>query len=115
MQERVADGAKENLLFFGCRDDTDFIYRDELEAWVKDGFLDLQIAFSRKEGTPKTYVQQLVAKQEAKIVDMVKRGAHIYICGDASKMAPAVKEAFSKIIAGAGLGEKFVDEMEEKG
>ena len=33
IQEHVAPGFKENLLFFGCRNDNDFIYREELDEW----------------------------------------------------------------------------------
>jgi len=115
IQDRVASGAKENVLFFGCRDDEDYIYREELESWQKDGFLELHVAFSRRPGTSKTYVQNLVEVQGAHMVDLVKRGAHIYVCGDASKMAPDVQRTFAKLVADAGLGEDYVDKMLEDG
>jgi len=114
IQDRIADGAKENVLFFGCRDETDFIYQEELESWVKDGFLTLHVAFSRAPGKPKTYVQHLIQEQGAKMADLVKRGAQIYICGDASKMAPDVKATFAKVFADAGMGDTVIDEMVAK-
>merc|ERR1712012_1207333 len=44
------------LLYFGCRNkDKDYIYREELEAWEKDGVLTLFTAFSRDQAE-KRYV-----------------------------------------------------------
>merc|ERR1712048_2853 len=115
IQERVASKAKENLLFFGCRNESDYIYKDELEAWVKGGWLDLHVAFSRKEGTPKTYVQHLIPKQAERITEMIKQGGRIYVCGDASKMAPDVRNAFSSIFVQAGFDKDYVQEMVDNG
>ena len=40
----------ETHLFFGCRNEAiDFIYREELEAFVSDGLLTLHTAFSRDQ------------------------------------------------------------------
>merc|ERR1711974_555489 len=44
LQDRMADGAKENVLFFGCRDETEFLYQEELMAWQKEGALELHVA-----------------------------------------------------------------------
>jgi len=115
IQERVAAGAKQNMLFFGCRNDSDFLYREELEAWRDASVLDLHAGFSRKEGCPKTYVQQLVRKESARVAELLKLGAHVYVCGDASQMAPAVREAFESICANAGLGSRFVQDMVDQG
>ena len=45
-------------LFFGCRQaSSDFIYKQELEAWEKNGILTSSYyAFSREQGKPKVYV-----------------------------------------------------------
>jgi len=115
IQDRVACGATENVLFFGCRDEGEHIYRNELEAWQRDGWLELHVAFSRMAGKPRQYVQDHVECQGARVVELVRRGAHIYVCGDASKMAPDVKSTFSRLFVRAGLGEGFVDEMVERG
>jgi len=116
IQERVASGAKNNLLFFGCRSDAEFLYREELEAWQASKALELHVAFSRKEGIPKTYVQQLIEKESARIADLIMAGAHIYVCGDVSQMAPAVRKTLESICETAGLGgAEHVQRMEEQG
>ncbi|MES5059085.1 bifunctional cytochrome P450/NADPH--P450 reductase [Bacillus velezensis] len=83
-------------LYFGCRNDHDFIYRDELEAYEKDGIVTLHTAFSRKEGVPKTYVQHLMAKDAGALISILDRGGHLYVCGDGSKMAPDVEATLQK-------------------
>jgi cytochrome P450/NADPH-cytochrome P450 reductase len=115
IQDRVADGRTQNVLFFGCRDDSDYIYRDELEAWEKAGSLKLFVAFSRKEGTPKTYVQNLISQQAALVADYIGKGAYFYVCGDASKMAPDVKATVSRVLTEAGLGNDCVEKMSAEG
>jgi len=107
IQDRVADGKTENVLFFGCRDESDFIYKEELQAWEAAGSLKLFVAFSRKPGTPKTYVQHLVAQEKALMTELIKKGAHVYVCGDASKMAPDVRATLSRVLVDAGLDDGF--------
>jgi len=115
IQDRVADGRSENVLFFGCRDESDYIYRNELEAWEKEGCLKLFVAFSRKQGTPKTYVQDIISQEAALVAEHARRGGYIYICGDASKMAPDVKATFARVLTEAGLGDDCVEKMMAEG
>ena len=71
-------------LFFGCRQmQSDFIYKQELESFEKDGVLTSSYyAFSREQGKPKTYVQDLM-KQEIELVRNVlaNHNGCLYICG----------------------------------
>ncbi|PZD97355.1 NADPH--cytochrome reductase [Paenibacillus sambharensis] len=83
-------------LFYGCRNDDDFLYREELEKYHADGIVQLHSACSRKEGTPKTYVQDLIRKQLPELIELLERGARLYICGDGSRMAPEVEAEFVK-------------------
>jgi len=115
IQDRVADGRNANLLFFGCRDESDYIYREELEAWEQSGALQLFVAFSRKQGHPKTYVQDLILQQADLLVEHVRNGAFFYVCGDASKMAPDVKATVGRVLAAAGLGNDRVEELVAEG
>jgi cytochrome P450 / NADPH-cytochrome P450 reductase len=84
-----------SLLFFGCRNpQQDYIYEEELEEFAREGVTELECAFSRLEGQPKTYVQNRVEAQQEDIWPLVEGGAVIYICGDAGRMAPDVERAF---------------------
>src|SRR6266516_7026649 len=102
LQERAALKAQgetvgKSILFFGCRNpEQDFIYEDELQAFVDQDVTELSVAFSRLNGK-KTYVQDKIKQDREKVWQLIEQGAIIYICGDASKMAPDVRKAFSSI------------------
>ncbi|MBU8678867.1 bifunctional P-450/NADPH--P450 reductase [Bacillus subtilis] len=94
-------------LYFGCRNDRDFIYRDELEQFEKDGIVTVHTAFSRKEGMPKTYVQHVMADHAETLISILDRGGRLYVCGDGSKMAPDVEAALQKAYQSVhGTGEQ---------
>jgi cytochrome P450/NADPH-cytochrome P450 reductase len=96
-----------SLLFFGCRHpEQDFIYEEELRAFEQQGVTRLEVACSRVDGQPKTYVQELIRKCQDEVWQLIEAGAVIYICGDASKMAPDVRAVFGSIYrAKTGGGE----------
>ncbi|TKI95522.1 sulfite reductase flavoprotein subunit alpha, partial [Bacillus wiedmannii] len=80
-------------LYFGCRHpEKDYLYRTELENDERDGLISLHTAFSRLEGHPKTYVQHLIKQDRSDLISLLDNGAHLYICGDGSKMAPDVED-----------------------
>jgi cytochrome P450/NADPH-cytochrome P450 reductase len=103
LQERAiqaANGQKhgEALLFFGCgHPDVDYLYRDELEQWERDGIVKLRTAFSKAPDGEIHYVQHRLWHNRAEIVDLFKRGACIFVCGDGQHMAPAVRDTFVRI------------------
>jgi cytochrome P450/NADPH-cytochrome P450 reductase len=88
----------ESLLFFGCRDPLqDFLYEDELRAFEAAGVTQLHAAFSREPGQPKAYVQQAIQQQSDEVWRLLQQEAVIYVCGDASRMAPDVRQAFAAV------------------
>jgi cytochrome P450/NADPH-cytochrome P450 reductase len=106
LQERAALKAQgENvgkaLLFFGCRHpEQDFIYEQELKDFEQKGVSEVFVAFSRQNPEVKVYVQDILGgDHQDKVWELIEQGAYIYVCGDASKMAPAVRLAFAKIYA----------------
>jgi sulfite reductase (NADPH) flavoprotein alpha-component len=103
LHERIASGAKgANWLFFGDqRAATDFLYREELEGLEKQGLLRLSLAWSRDQ-TAKVYVQNRMQEAAAELWDWLQRGAHLYVCGDASRMAKDVDAALHRVIETAG-------------
>src|SRR5262249_12465055 len=104
LQERRATGATgRNWLFFGDQHAaTDFLYREELEAMVKDGLLTrLDTAFSRDQ-EQKIYVQHRLRENAKEIFDWLEQGAHFYVCGDAKRMAADVEAALRQLIQRGG-------------
>jgi sulfite reductase (NADPH) flavoprotein alpha-component len=89
-------------LFFGLRNpDSDFLYRDELDAWQTEGKLArLSIAVSR--GDRPQYVQDVLNHEAATIVEAVRQGAKVMVCGGRD-MARGVAEALTRILEPAGL------------
>ncbi|SET65032.1 bifunctional nitrate reductase/sulfite reductase flavoprotein subunit alpha [Pseudomonas graminis] len=104
LQERRARGDRgRNWLFFGEQHQaTDFYYRDELQGMQQDGLLTrLSLAFSRDQAD-KIYVQQRIQEQAAELWRWLEEGAHLYICGDASRMARDVDQALRRVISEQG-------------
>ena len=103
LQERAALKQRgvpvgEAMLFFGCRDPLqDFLYEDELRAFEAAGVTRLYAAFSREPGTPKTYVQQAIKEQSEAVWRLLQQEAMIFVCGEASRMAPDVRQAFAGV------------------
>ncbi len=86
-------------LFFGARNQScDALYGSELEQLVTSGTLTrLDLAWSRDQGG--CYVQDRLRANADDIFAWLERGAHIYVCGDASKMAPQVRATIESIVA----------------
>lgn len=99
--KRAGKTLGEAHLYYGCRNEADQLYREEMEQFEKEGLVNVYTAFSRKEGTPKTYVQQLMRENSQEIIRLLDQGGRLYICGDGSRMAPDVemtlKEAYRDI------------------
>ena len=95
--ERAAAGR--NWLFFGDRNfSTDFLYQLEWQRHLKEGRLDrLDVAFSRDQAQ-KIYVQDRIRASAGELVDWLDNGAHIYVCGDAKRMAGDVDNALIDVI-----------------
>lgn len=102
----------ETLLYYGCRrSDEDYLYREELAAFHRDGSLtQLNVAFSREQphkvrpraglgagaglglrrggppphsaARPQVYVQHLLKRDKEHLWQLIHEGgAHIYVCG----------------------------------
>lgn len=92
VQQRAATGASgRNWLIFGNpRFRSDFLYQLEWQKALKSGQLHrLDLAFSR-DGATKTYVQNRLAERGSELWAWLQAGAHLYVCGDATRMAKDV-------------------------
>ena len=104
MQQREADEASgDNWMFFGDQTFTqDFLYQVEWQSYLKSGLLTrMDVAFSRDQAE-KVYVQDRLKEQAADVFAWLERGAHLYICGDMSRMAKDVETTLLEIIATQG-------------
>lgn len=104
LEERRATAATgRNWLFFGDQQaEQDFLYRDELAAMQADGTLTrLDTAFSRDQAE-KIYVQTRMLEQAAELWRWLEEGAHLYVCGDAKRMAKDVDAALHRVIEREG-------------
>ncbi|MDT0596522.1 assimilatory sulfite reductase (NADPH) flavoprotein subunit [Glaciecola petra] len=100
MQERdVTEATGKNWLFFGNPHFTqDFLYQVEWQAYLKSGLLNkISLAFSRDQAE-KIYVQDKLLEQGEEVFEWLEQGAHLYICGDAMRMAKDVEQALLSII-----------------
>ena len=100
LEEREATKARgQSWLFFGSqRSAQDFLYQDQLEAWVQSGVItQLDCAWSRDQEY-KVYVQDLMYTHGAGIWLWLEAGAYIYVCGDAQRMAKDVDAMLLRII-----------------
>jgi sulfite reductase (NADPH) flavoprotein alpha-component len=113
MQERDAQGADgENWLFFGNPNFTqDFLYQTEWQGYKKSGLLSrLSLAFSRDQ-EEKIYVQHRLQEQGEEVYRWLEKGAHFYVCGDATRMAKDVEQALIELIA--KYGNKSTEEAKQ--
>jgi sulfite reductase (NADPH) flavoprotein alpha-component len=122
LHERMATKAGgRNWLFFGHQKrDFDFFYEDELNGMKAAGVLTrLSLAWSR-DGEEKFYVQDRMLQAGREVWTWIADGAHIYVCGDAQRMAKDVERALIDIIAAHGArttneAVHFVAELKKAG
>lgn len=99
MQERVAQGIQgDSWLFFGNPHfEQDFLYQTEWQQYLKNGDLSrIDVAFSRDQAH-KIYVQHRIKEQGQALWQWLQNGAHLYICGDAERMAKDVHQALIEV------------------
>lgn len=104
-------------LFFGCRDENDYLYKDVLEKRLTEGTLTcLQTAFSRV-GPNKVYVSHKIREHGEAIVRLLlESNAYLYICGDGNRMAKDVHVAIVEVMINHGgltaaQAEKAIQDM----
>ncbi|QNP74456.1 cytochrome P450 [Streptomyces roseirectus] len=108
------------LCYFGCgAPDTDYLHADELRAADAAGAVSLRPAFSAGPGGE--YVQHRIAAEGEEVWKLLTEGARVYVCGDGSRMAPGVREAFRTLYrdhtpdADAAAAETWLNELMANG
>ncbi|KAH7334940.1 riboflavin synthase domain-like protein [Rhizoctonia solani] len=96
IEERVAQGATENMLYFGCRSaSSDYHFRSEWEAYQERGALIHRVAASRDQVSwdKKIYVQDLMALDSKEIKQwIVDHKGILYISGSSNQMPAGVRK-----------------------
>ena len=107
------------LLYFGCdHPDVDYIYRDELEKWQAQGVVQIRPTFCHKPQNGHQYVQHRILTEKAEILTLLSQDAHVFVCGDGNRMAPAVRDTFIQIYRDANQltaeqGEEWIRKLEK--
>ncbi len=122
LQERAAIGATgRDWLFFGHQHSNyDFFYEKELIGMRSSGLLTrLTLAWSR-DAEEKIYVQHRMREVGRDLWAWLADGAHVYVCGDALRMAKDVERALVDVVAkhGARSADEavaFVAELKKSG
>jgi cytochrome P450/NADPH-cytochrome P450 reductase len=106
------------LCYFGCdAPDADFLHADELRAAESAGAVSLRPAFSAAPEAGMMFVQHRIAAEADEVWQLLDAGARVYVCGDGSRMAPGVREAFRTLYRGrtpgadAAAAEEWLNEL----
>lgn len=94
------------LFVFGCRnEENDFLYKEFWFLHVENGGVlseekggGFYVAFSRDQ-PQKVYVQHKIREQSARVWDLLREGAAVYVAGSSNKMPADVLSAFEEIIS----------------
>ncbi|MFE7319148.1 cytochrome P450 [Streptomyces sp. NPDC057555] len=97
--DRVAAGRRGPArLYFGCDDpDGDYLHAAELAAAERAGAVALHPVFSARPENGHRFVQHRIAAEAEGVWELLRAGARVYVCGDGSRMAPGVREAFRAV------------------
>ncbi|MCK7625662.1 cytochrome P450 [Streptomyces sp. RS10V-4] len=97
--DRVAAGRTTPArLYFGCDDpDGDFLHAAEFAAAEGAGALTVHPVFSARPEHGHRFVQHRIAAEAHEVGELLRAGARVYVCGDGSRMAPGVRDAFRAV------------------
>lgn len=113
MQQRAADEAPEKLAvlwqpaLYGR-----FPLPGGVAALRQRGCADADRSRPSRDQKEKVYVQDKLREQGAELWRWINDGAHIYVCGDANRMAKDVEQALLEVIAEfGGMDTEAADEF----
>ncbi|KAF7558286.1 hypothetical protein G7Z17_g61 [Cylindrodendrum hubeiense] len=88
------------MLFFGCRGKADDLYRNEFDAWEKQGAVVVKRAYSRETSVETVgckYVQHRLTNEKEKVCELWDQGAKLYVCGS-REVGKAVEETCVELL-----------------
>jgi sulfite reductase (NADPH) flavoprotein alpha-component len=105
LQERQATGAGGwSWLLFGGATEADDLYRAEMERFLAEGVLTrMDKAFpDAGDATPGVALAERIHRNGDELWSWIGQGAHVYVSGDARRMAPEVDAALRRMAAEHG-------------
>lgn len=111
LKARVAADHRRNWLLFGERQAAhDFLYREDIERWMADGWIErADFAWSRDQ-VERIHVQQRLREAADELLAWVDAGAAIHVCGSLDGLAPGVDAVLRDV-----LGGQRVEQLREQG
>lgn len=115
LQYQAGQSIGQTVLFYGCRNETDFLHRDEILEWSKCPQITIYRTFSRVGSGQ--YIHDLVYEKRAEVLALHDAGASFYTCGSASKLAHSLRQTWTKMQSSAETAEEreryaaFIDSM----
>jgi nitric oxide synthase oxygenase domain/subunit/flavodoxin/ferredoxin-NADP reductase len=102
-------------LYFGCRNEGEFLQRERILGWREDGYLSRVLVALSRTGFSKAYVQDALDADGATVArDLLHPACHVMLCGDA-RMAHEVETRLQMILQrDGGLGYSAARETLEK-
>ncbi|XP_030764571.1 methionine synthase reductase [Sitophilus oryzae] len=96
------------LLYYGCRyQDRDFLLKEEIYNFIKNGTLTKLFTSFSRESTKKCYVQHELLKNGSEIVNLLlNKKANLFICGNAKTTVKSVRETIIECFVLYGLMDK---------
>ena len=105
------------VLYYGCRNEEDLCYKDELAEWssASKGKIIVKKTYSRDAEATNgyKYVHDHVLADKADILQAYQDGAAFYTCGSASKLARSLKACFKQMADEATESKEVYQEMYE--
>lgn len=99
-------------LFYGCRGEQDWIYRDFVqECLSKQTLTTFEIAFSRAQADKLYVTHKLLARATEIARLLLEENAYVYVCGDGNSMGKDVYSAVRQcLVDGTRTAERALDE-----
>ncbi|MEU7576029.1 cytochrome P450 [Streptomyces sp. NPDC041068] len=86
------------LCYFGCdHPDVDYLHRAELTDAERAGAVSMRPTYFKAPEGGLLFVQHRIAAEAEEVWRLLESGAKVYVCGDGTRMAPGVREAFQQL------------------
>ncbi|CVB00137.1 Sulfite reductase [NADPH] flavoprotein alpha-component [Serratia marcescens] len=113
LREMAAQGERrETVLIFGeKRRDEDFLYGEELVTLNAAGVLTRLITAFSRDTADKYYVQHAIDDHAGVVSGLLRRGAHVYLCGNRQYLEHAVATALEQACGAENLWQTLIEQQ----